>query len=143
MNAAPKELFLEFIREVEARGVTLTLAPDGRIEINQASRLSQSEIQRLKDLRPAVEGYLKSAPPSPPIVQDAEDHITRADLVMITHLHRHITEGISFPTVSTTTAMQRQMDGLFAKVGGGDAAAGRAAWSRWNDAQPWVTRRRH
>ena len=60
MNAAaPKELFLEFLREIEARGVTLTLSPDGRIEINPASRLSHEEINRLKDLRPTVEAYLK------------------------------------------------------------------------------------
>ncbi len=140
MNAAPKELFLEFIHDLESRGVTLVLTPDGQIEISQASRLSQAEIKRLKDLRPAVEAYLKTDPPTPPVVHDGEDHITRADLVMITHLHRHIQEGISYPTLSTTIAMQQQLDGLFAKVGGGNAAAGRTIWAQWNDAQPWVTR---
>ena len=146
MNASPKVLFfLKFIHELESRGVTLTLTPEGQIEIGQASRLSQSEIRRLKDLRPALEGYLKSAPPAPPppTVQDGEDHITRADLVMITHLNHRIQEGRSLPTLHTTISMQRQMDGLLAKVGGGDAAAGRAAWSRWNDAQPWAARRRN
>ncbi len=140
MNVVPKELFLEFIREIESRGITLTLTPDGQIEIGQVSRLSQSEVTRLKELRPAVEAYLKTAPPAPP-VQDGEDHVTRADLVMITHLYRHIHEGASFPTVSTTIAMQQQLDGLFAKVGCGDTATGRAIWGQWNDAQPWVTRR--
>ncbi|MHB1494381.1 MAG: hypothetical protein ACYCUY_02880 [Acidithiobacillus sp.] len=142
MNAAPKELFLEFIHEIESRGITLTLAPDGHIEIGQASRLSQAEIKRLKELRPVLEAYLKTAPVQQ-VVHDGEDHVTRADLVMITHLRRHLQEGVSFPTLSTTISMQRQMDGLLAKVGGGDVAAGRAIWGQWNEAQPWATRRRH
>ena len=144
MNSSPKDLFLEFIHEIESRGITMTLAPDGRIEINPASLLSQAEITRLKDLRPAIEAHLKTAHPTPSnsqVVQDGEDHATRADLVMITHLHRHLREGVSFPTLSTTIAMQRQMEGLLEKVGGGDAAKGRAIWGQWNDAQPWVTRR--
>jgi hypothetical protein len=133
---------LEFIQELKARGVTLTLAPDGQIEIGQVSRLSPAEIKRLKDLRPEVEAHLKTAPVQP-VVADGEDHVTREDLVMITHLRRHIPEGISYPTLSTTIAMQRQLDGLFAKVGAGDHAAGLSIWSQWNDAQPWATRRRH
>ena len=146
MNSSPKDLFLEFIHEIESRGITMTLAPDGRIEINPASLLSQAEITRLKDLRPAIEAHLKTAHPTPSnsqVVQDGEDHATRADLVMITHLNRHIQEGISYPTLSTTIAMQQQLDGLFAKVGGGDAATGRVIWGQWNDAQPWAMRRRH